>query len=190
MRPPPSHEQPLGDRSSCLPGPCRSRSITVVLPTSFCFLTIDRVVGRGRCLPSNSSYGGCTAENAEDAEGTAPRRFLAGVAAVYDRRCLPLEWFRRSQTAATSRAWRPGYSPTTPADARVQGLPSNSKCCAVRVFQVGRGLCLWAIFAALRLDPPRTSSGAPRTSRPTFCRISAPVTPQPHPPRAGSGTPQ
>ncbi len=65
-------------------------------------------------------------------------------------------------------------------------------CC-----QVGRGLCLWAIFAALRLDPPRTSSGAPRIrtrrtglSRPTFCRTSAPVTPQPHPPRAGSGTPE
>jgi hypothetical protein len=24
---------------------------------------------------------------------TAPRRFLTGVAAVYDRRCLSLEWF-------------------------------------------------------------------------------------------------
>jgi hypothetical protein len=70
---------------------------------------------RVRGLPSNSSYGGCTAENAEDADGTAPRRFLAGVAAVYDRRCLSLEWFRRSQTAATSRAWHPGYSRHTPA---------------------------------------------------------------------------
>ena len=37
------------------------------------------------------------------------------------------------------------------------------------------------------LDPPRTSSGAPRTSRPTSCRLSAPVTPQPHPPTRGFG---
>jgi hypothetical protein len=33
--------------------------------------------------------------------------------------------------------------------------------------------------------PPRTSSGAPGTSRPTFCRISARVAPQPHPPTRG-----
>jgi len=69
---------------------------------------------------------------------------------------------------------RPGYSPTTPAprgfgDSRVTQSVMRP-CC-----QVGRGLCLWAICAALRLDPPRTSSGAPRIrtrrtglSRPTF----------------------
>jgi hypothetical protein len=35
------------------------------------------------------------------------------------------------------------------------------------------------------LDPPRTLSGAPRTSRPAFRRISAPVTPGTHPPTRG-----
>jgi hypothetical protein len=53
-------------------------------------------------------------------------------------------------------------------------LPSKSKCYSTALS--GR---------AGPPDPPRTSSGAPRTSRPTFCRISAPVTPKPHPPARG-----
>jgi hypothetical protein len=93
-------------------------------------------------LPSNSSYGGCTAENTEDAEGTAPRRFLAGVAAFCDRRCLPLEWFRRSDQLASLH-----FSPSR--------------------------------FARLT---------AATSSLEIVGAFGAPVTPKPHPPRAGSGT--
>jgi len=46
-------------------------------------------------------------------------------------------------------------------------LPTNSKCYAVHVCQVGRGHWLWAISTAFRSDPPRTRNRAPRTSRPT-----------------------
>jgi len=87
---------------------------------------------------------------------------------------------------------------------RVQGLPGNLKCYAVDVCQVGRGLCLWAICAALRLDPPcaygfvggdadatgnvAAPSPAPkrmRMSRPASGRFAAPVTSRPHPPTRG-----
>jgi hypothetical protein len=77
-------------------------------PLSPSYFPTTPALARVQGLPSNSSLWRMHRRERRGRGVDCSRRFLAGVAAVCDRRCLSLEWFRRSQTAATSAGKRAG----------------------------------------------------------------------------------